>query len=69
MTFTLQKQKTMNLVFGVSMILSSLFLGSINIFHFVNDLILCKEKEITIYKNFHCIIDEIPEMERDSICN
>ena len=49
--------------------LSTLFLGSINIFHFVNDLFLRNEKEIAIYNDFHRCVDKIPETERDSICN
>lgn len=37
--------------------------------HFINDLILHKEKEIVIYENFHHCIENIPEIERDSIYN
>ena len=59
----------MNLILGTSIVLCALFLGSINVFHFVNDLILRKEKEITIYDDFHRCVEKIPENERDSICN
>ena len=69
MTISFQEHKTINLVFGASIMLSTLFLGSINIFHFVNDLILRNEKEIAIYNDFHRCVDKIPETERDSICN
>lgn len=69
MTFSFQKHRIKNLFFGISLILCSLFLGSINIFHFVNDLILHKEKEIAIYNCFHRCIEKIPETERDSILN
>jgi len=47
----------------------ALFIGSIGIFHFVNDLILRNEKEVAIYENFHRCIQNIPENERDSIFN
>lgn len=37
--------------------------------HFVEDLLLHKEREIVIYDNFHRCIENIPEAERDSIYN
>ena len=37
--------------------------------HFVEDLILHREKELVIYDNFHHCIENIPESERDSIYN
>ena len=45
------------------------FLGSISFFHIVNDLLLNKEKEVTIYEHFHDCIEQIPVSERDSIFN
>ena len=68
-TISFHEYKTMNLILGTSIVLCALFLGSINVFHFVNDLILRKEKEITIYDDFHRCVEKIPENERDSICN
>lgn len=47
----------------------ALFIGSIGIFHFVNDLVLRNEKEVAIYENFHRCVQNIPENERDSIFN
>lgn len=57
------------LALSISSAICTLFLGSIEIFHFVNDLILQNEKEIAIYENFHRCIQNIPENERDSIFN
>ena len=37
--------------------------------HLVNDLVLQKEQELTIYEDFHHCIETIPENERDSIYN
>ena len=37
--------------------------------HFVEDLVLQKEKEVAIYNDFHHCISIIPENERDSIYN
>ena len=37
--------------------------------HFVEDLVLQKEKELVIYEDFHHCIENIPEKERDSIFN
>lgn len=37
--------------------------------HFVEDLVLQNEKEVTIYNDFHHCISVIPENERDSIYN
>ena len=52
----------MNLCFAV-------FIGSMVLFHFANDLILQNEKERKIYRDFHQCITRIPEIERDSIYN
>ena len=57
------------LVPSLIVVISALFIGSVGIFHFVNDLILRNEKEIAIYGNFHRCIENIPENERDSIFN
>jgi hypothetical protein len=69
MKFSFQEHRIMNVVFGTTVLISTLFLGSIVIFHFVNDLILRNEKETAIYNNFHRCIEKIPETERDSIFN
>lgn len=45
------------------------FMGSIVVFHVVNDLLLRQEKEVEIYKNFHRCVENIPENEKDSIFN
>lgn len=37
--------------------------------HFVEDLVLHKEKDLVIYDEFHHCIENIPESERDSIYN
>lgn len=57
------------ILFGVLVSVCSLFIGSIVFFHFVNDLILRKEKEVVIYNDFHHFIEQIPKTERDSIFN
>ena len=45
------------------------FYGCNPALHFVEDLILQREKEVVIYDNFHHCIENIPESERDSIYN
>jgi len=48
---------------------SALFMGSVVLFHVVNDLVLQNEKEVAIYNDFHHCVESIPEAERDSIYN
>ena len=45
------------------------FYGCNPALHFVEDLILHREKELVIYENFHHCVENIPENERDSIYN
>lgn len=69
MTFNSKKFRKTKLTLGIISIGSIVSLGSIVFFHFVNDLVLQKEKERAIYENFHNCIQNIPENERDSIFN
>lgn len=64
----LEFKKNRLFLYGLT-IITALFMGSIVLFHFVNDFILQKEKHVTIYQDFHNCIENIPEQERDSIFN
>lgn len=68
MVFNRRNRKP-KILFGVLASVCSLFIGSIVFFHLMNDLILRREKEVTIYNDFHHIIEQIPTTERDSIFN
>ena len=63
------KNKTAFYGFVGVAILCLAFYASSPALHLVNDLVLQKEKERTIYKDFHHCITNIPENERDSIYN
>ena len=69
MAFEKKHHNKVMIFFVVLAAVCSLFIGSIVCFHILNDLILRKEKEVTIYNDFHHIIEEIPITERDSIFN
>ena len=69
MTLDLKEFKKAKLTFGIIAMGCVAFLGSISVFHFVNDLLLRKEKEVAIYESFHHCIENIPASERDSIFN
>lgn len=69
MTIDFETLKTAKLTLGIITMGCAVFLGSISVFHFANDLLLGKEKEVTIYERFHHCIESIPESERDSIFN
>ena len=69
MTIDVEEFKKVKLALGIIVMGCVVFLGSISFFHFVNDLLLHKEKEVTIYENFHHSIENIPALERDSIFN
>ena len=69
MTLDLKEFKKAKLTFGIIAMGCVAFLGSISVFHFVNDLLLRKEKEVAIYESFHHCIENIPVSERDSIFN
>ena len=68
-TMDKNNSKKSTMLLGSMVIICSLFLGSIVFFHLMNDLILRREKEMTIYNDFHHIIEQIPTTERDSIFN
>ena len=66
---TIDNKKRINsCLFGINVI-CMIIIGGMTIFHFINDLILQKEKEIAIYDDFHQCIEKIPIVERDSIFN
>ena len=69
MTIDFERFKKVKLTFVVIAMGCVVFLGSISLFHFVNDLLLRNEKEVAIYENFHHCIENIPVSERDSIFN
>lgn len=69
MTFDFTQLKKAKQILCCIAILCAVFIGSIVVFHFVNDLILRREKEVAIYQDFHHCIENIPETERDSIFN
>lgn len=68
-TIDTTKHRKPNRVLNGTILFCALFMGSISIFHIVNDLILGNEKEQSIYRDFHRCITNIPETERDSIYN
>ena len=69
MTFNYnEKKKSKTAILCISLICIAYYICS-PAFHFINDLILHKEKEVVIYENFHHCIENIPEIERDSIYN
>lgn len=68
-TFDFQKQrKTQYGLCGV-LALCVAYYACNPVLHFVEDLVLQNEKEVTIYHDFHHCISVIPENERDSIYN
>ena len=68
MVFDKRNRKS-KIFFSVLASICSLFIGSIGLFHLLNDLILRREKEVVIYNDFHHFIEQIPATERDSIFN
>ena len=69
MTFNyIENRKTKTIFLSISLICIAYYACGPTL-HFINDLVLHKEKEILIYENFHHCIENIPENERDSIYN
>ncbi len=69
MTLNFAVNKRLKKGFIVVLFICIAFYGFNPALHFVEDLILHKEKELVIYDNFHHCIENIPESERDSIYN
>ena len=69
MTLNYVENKRIKLGLIVILFICIAFYGGHPALHFVEDLILHREKELVIYENFHHCIENIPETDRDSIYN
>lgn len=69
MKINLKEHKIVKVYWMVTASICVLFMGSISVFHVVNDLFIRNEKEVEIYEDFHRCVENIPENERDSIYN
>ena len=69
MTIQISARKKTKLVLIACLVVSTAFYACSPMLHLLYDLVLQKEEELTIYKDFHHCIENIPENERDSIFN
>ena len=69
MIFNFVEKKGIKVGLLIVLFVCLVFYGCNPALHFVEDLILQREKELVIYDNFHHCIENIPESERDSIYN
>ena len=69
MIFNFVEKKRIKVGLLIVLFVCLVFYGCNPALHFVEDLILQREKELVIYDNFHHCIENIPESERDSIYN
>ena len=67
--FHFENFKKLKIGLTATALVCMVFMGSIVVFHVVNDLVLHNEKEVDIYEDFHRCVENIPVNERDSIYN